>query len=131
MKLPSLLAVALLPFGLLAAPTAEAADLEIRQEAVARAAGAGLFERDRTCRLEGDAKSVNCRAGPGTKYKVVTTLGMWSEWVFDCVKSGECVNIGGKVNCGWHFIKYLGDHGCYINGHYTSDACTQASLGWC
>ncbi|KAL2131492.1 hypothetical protein VTI74DRAFT_4957 [Chaetomium olivicolor] len=136
MKVTTLLTGALLSLGLLAAPITEESALEVvsrEAEVTANKHQAGeLFKRkDVTCQLQGGAKEVNCRAGPGTNYKVVEQLGMWSSWVFSCVKSGECVNIGGKINCGWHYISYIGNNGCYINGHYTDDRCTLASLGRC
>ncbi len=44
------------------------------------------------------ASVVNCRAGPGTNYKVVLTVEKGTLGFFDSVKSGECVTVGGSTN---------------------------------
>jgi uncharacterized protein YgiM (DUF1202 family) len=101
MKLTSLLTVALLPTGLMAAPVAEeSADLVSRESvdvSVNESAG-DIFKRgDKFCTIVG-ASRVNCRSGPGTNYRVVTTFDKGLQPIFRCVKSGECINIGGSVN---------------------------------
>jgi uncharacterized membrane protein len=101
MKLTSLLTVALLPTGLLAAPVAgEIADVVAREPinvSVNEPAG-DLFKRgDKFCTIVG-ASRVNCCSGPGTNYRVVTTFDKGLQPIFRCVKSGECINIGGSVN---------------------------------
>lgn len=101
MKLTSLLAAALLPMGLMGAPIAEEAADVVARESVdvsANEPAGGLFKRTSVwCRVVG-ASEVNCRAGPGTNYGVETTISNGRMGVYTCVKTGECVNIGGKVN---------------------------------
>ncbi|EEP79579.1 predicted protein [Uncinocarpus reesii 1704] len=87
----SLLAAALLPLGLSATPVGVENGISAREDV-------NVFSRQR-CQIIGGAEQVNCRLGPGTKYRKDTTLGRYSYWRFDCVKSGECITIRGKVNC--------------------------------
>ncbi len=101
MKLISLLTAALLPGGLMAAPVAEeTADVVAREsdDVSPNPHASGLSSRtDGMCQIVG-ADVVNCRAGPGTNYKIVVQLkrGVWP--FFTCVKSGECITIGGSTN---------------------------------
>ena len=101
MKLTSLLTTALLPIGLMGAPIAEEAAGIVAREFVDVSANepAGiLFKRTSVwCSIVG-ASEVKCRAGPGTNYQVETTISKGRMGVYTCVKTGECVNIGGKVN---------------------------------
>ncbi|KAL2126632.1 hypothetical protein VTI74DRAFT_491 [Chaetomium olivicolor] len=129
MKLISLLAAAFLPMGLFAAPVTEdgVADIDAREPA-----DPGFSKREGSfpCDIVGGSKEVNCRAGPSTTAKVVYKLSKGDSYVFDCVKSGECVTINGAKNCGWDYL-YMGGQGCYVNGHYTDSSCTLANLGRC
>ncbi len=101
MKLISLLTAALLPIGLMAAPVAEeSADLVIREAidvSTNEPAGRLLKRNQQLCDIV-NASVVNCRAGPGTSYKIVKQFkkGEWS--AFTCYKSGECVTVSGSVN---------------------------------
>jgi uncharacterized protein YgiM (DUF1202 family) len=101
MKLNSLLTAALLPIGLMAAPIAEeAADVVAREpvDVSANEPAGSLIDRSSTmCKIVG-ASVVNCRSGPGTGYRVVTTLKRGEYGVFSCVKSGQCITVGGSVN---------------------------------
>jgi hypothetical protein len=49
------------------------------------------------CKIAG-VDVVNCRAGPGTDYKVLHTFKMGISPIFSCVKSGECITVNGAVN---------------------------------
>jgi len=147
MKFFSLLAAALLPAGLLAAPVADdkatAVELEAHAAAEARAAveareaadvslneaAFGLDKRAiQVCEIIGGSSRVNCRSGPRTSASVVRTLPRGETYAFSCVKSGECVVINGASNCGWDYSYTLG---CYVSGHYTDNDCTLARLGRC
>ncbi len=104
MKLTSLLTAALLPVGLMAAPVAnEIADVVAREsdDVSPNQPASGLSSRQlgpgNFCRIVG-ASVVNCRAGPGTGYKVVGTFSKGTLGFFSCVKSGECITIGGSTN---------------------------------
>ncbi|KXX73012.1 hypothetical protein MMYC01_210560, partial [Madurella mycetomatis] len=98
MQLISLLTAALLPVGLLAAPVAE--------DSVADPAGvspnedaAGLFKREPLiCGIVGGSSRVNCRAGASTSTRIVRTVEKGDWYLFDCVRSGECVTINGATN---------------------------------
>ncbi|KAK3293801.1 uncharacterized protein B0H64DRAFT_398724 [Chaetomium fimeti] len=119
MRITTLLTASLLPAGLLAAPADKSIDPHdgyVRRE--------GL-----SCAIV-NASAANCRSGPGTKYKVVTTLQGKTVGSFMCVKTGECVTDSGNVNCGWHQVA-VGDKTCYVSGHYTDENCTLANLGRC
>ncbi len=91
-----------LPTSLTAAPVAEdAADIAARDSAGVSATKpvSDIFKRiPVTCCKTVGASVVNCRAGPGTNYKVVTTVKKGDYEFYNCVKSGECVTIGGSVN---------------------------------
>ena len=50
------------------------------------------------------ASVVNCRAGPGTNYKVVMTVKKGDYEFYNYAKSGECITIGGSVN--WRVPNY-------------------------
>ncbi|KAH6854051.1 hypothetical protein B0I37DRAFT_441112 [Chaetomium sp. MPI-CAGE-AT-0009] len=147
MKFFSLLAAALLPTGLLAAPVADdkltAIEAEAHAAAEARAAveareaadvsrNEPAFSLDKreiqVCEIIGGSSRVNCRSGPNTSSGVVRTLPRGETYAFSCVRTGECVNIGGATNCGWDYSYTLG---CYVNGHYTDSDCTLARLGRC
>jgi hypothetical protein len=118
MQLSHLFTVALLPLGLLASPTDhEEAEIDVR-----------AIKRPQTCGIVGNAATVKCREGPGTKFDVRKTLRRGTEHDFWCVYSKECITIGGSTNCGWHYIPSLK---CFVNGHYTSGSCTRARLGSC
>lgn len=131
MKFFSLLAAALLPTGLLAVPVADnrltAIEIEAHAAAEARAAvetreaanvspNEPAFSLDKraiqVCEIVGGASKVNCRSGPNTSSSVVRTLPKGETYAFSCVKTGECVIIGGASN--WSvlptpvmFITYL------------------------
>ncbi|KAK4203628.1 hypothetical protein QBC40DRAFT_316403 [Triangularia verruculosa] len=147
MKFFSLLAAALLPTGLLAAPVADDNLIAIETEAHAAAEARAIVKtRDaadvslnepafslgkreiQVCEIVGSSSSVNCRAGPNTSSSIVRKLSKGNTYAFSCVTSGECVVIGGATNCGWDYSYSLA---CYVNGHYTDGKCTQARLGWC
>ena len=117
MKFFSLLAAALLPTGLLAAPVADgkltAIEIEAHAAAEARstveareAAGVSpnepAFNLDKravqVCEIVGGSSRVNCRSGPGTNYGVVRSLTRGETYAFSCVKRGECVVINGASN---------------------------------
>jgi uncharacterized protein YraI len=109
MKFFFLLATALLPTGLLAAPAAGDKATTIEAEAHAAAeARAAIEAREavsslenravQACEIVGGASRVNCRSGPGTNYGVVRSLPRGEIYGFSCVKSGECVVIGGATN---------------------------------
>jgi uncharacterized protein YraI len=99
MKVTSLLTAALLPMGLMGAPIAdEAADVVAREsvDVSANEPAVGLLAAT-WCSTVG-ASEIKCRAGPGTNYQVETTISKGRMGVYTCVKTGECVNIGGKIN---------------------------------
>ena len=97
MKLTTILAAALLPAGLMAAPVVdEVAEITPRTDAANEPSQ--IFKRDMTCYIIGGASRVNCRGGPGTKWKVVRTVKKGSKQIFHCVRSGECVTINGFRN---------------------------------
>jgi len=90
-----LLAGALLPFRLMAHPSA-AGEVESR----------GAISRPQHCSIVGGSETVKCREGPGTKYDVRRTLHRGDAYDFWCVLSKECVTIGGSTN--WYVLpKYL------------------------
>lgn len=123
MQLISLLAVALLPVGLMAVPVTEVDETQIS----ARDDGNEIFKRtDRLCYITGN--NVNCRTGPKLSSSIKYVLKKDSLYWFRCVKSGDCVTVNGATNCGWD---YAFDIGCYVNGHYTDSGCTLANLGRC
>jgi hypothetical protein len=101
MKLNSLLTAALLPIGLMAAPiTEEAADVVAREpvDVSPNEPAGALIDRNTTmCKIVG-ASAVNCRSGPGTGYRVVATFERGLYPIFSCVKSGQCITVGGSVN---------------------------------
>jgi uncharacterized membrane protein len=125
MKFFSLLAAALLPTGLLAAPATDGklaaieteahAAAEARAVVKAREAAADVspnepaFSLDKravqVCEIVGGASQVNCRSGPGTSYSVVRTLPRGNTYAFSCVQTGECVKIGGATN--WSVLPTL------------------------
>ncbi|KAK0634091.1 hypothetical protein B0T14DRAFT_86249 [Immersiella caudata] len=111
MHLSYLFTATLLPLGLLAAPSSAEEELDRR-----------AIKRPQTCGIVGNANTVKCREGPGTKWDVRTTLRRGTEHDFWCVYSKECITIGGSTNCGWHYIPSLK---CFVNGHYTSGSCTR------
>jgi uncharacterized protein YgiM (DUF1202 family) len=92
MKLTFFLTAALLPLGLVAAPVGEESTNIVAREPVDASANepaGGIFKRnEKMCQIVG-ASVVNCRAGPGTGYRVVTTVKRGEAGIFDCVKSGE------------------------------------------
>lgn len=121
MKFFSLLAAALLPTGLLAAPAGDgkltAIEIEAHAAADARAAveareaanvspNEPAFSLDKrevqVCEIVGGSSKVNCRSGPRTSASVVRTLTKGQTYAFSCVKTGECVVIGGASN--WSVI---------------------------
>ena len=119
MKFFSLLAAALLPTGLLAAPAADnklaaieteahaaaearAAVVETREPAADVSLNEAAFSLDKrevqVCEIIGGASKVNCRSGPRTSSSVVRQVTRGQTYAFSCVKSGECVVIGGSTN---------------------------------
>ncbi len=88
MKLTSLLTAALVPLALMAAPV-----IEETADVVAR----DMNDVKQVCAIVG-ASVVNCRAGPGTNYRVVGTFKKGDVGWFSCVKSGVCVTVGGSTN---------------------------------
>lgn len=98
MQLATLLAVALLPLGLMAAPVMEATGTT-----EARDLGTEIFKRSpQICRIVNTSSTVNCRKGPGTQYGVLTTFQKGERVQFSCVKSGECITDNGTVN--WYVL---------------------------
>lgn len=100
MKFSAIIAASFLALGTAANPIAELSDLEPRNATDEvfdkRVGGAG-------CRIIN--ADVNCRSGPGTQYRVIATAKKGVLYFFTCVKSGECINIGGSVNwCAWHAL---------------------------
>ncbi|KAL6849675.1 hypothetical protein ACO1O0_009218 [Amphichorda felina] len=100
MMVLSLLAAALLPFYATAIPVApEDGGPELVPMSVDANSGAEIFKRaTRDCAIIGGSAQVNCRAGPGTSYKVNDIVYRGTYYVFTCVKSGECVTINGSKN---------------------------------
>ncbi|KAK4096485.1 hypothetical protein N658DRAFT_480573 [Parathielavia hyrcaniae] len=128
MKLVSLLTAGFLTTGLFAAPVTEdgASDIEAREPA-----DVGVSKREvHRCYIVGGSPKVNCRAGPGTSYKVVRAFERGNWYNFGCVQSGECITLNGATNCGWDYTVWGGQE-CYVNGHYTDSSCTLAKLGKC
>ena len=85
--------------GLMAAPvTEDAVDVVAREsDGVSpnhHASGLSSRHNGIMCQTVG-ASVVNCRAGPGTNYKVVTTVKKGEWGIFTCVKSGQCVTVAG------------------------------------
>ncbi|KAL3963429.1 hypothetical protein ACCO45_000433 [Purpureocillium lilacinum] len=123
----AIIAASFLALGTAANPIAELSDLEPRNATDEvfdkRVGGAG-------CRIIN--ADVNCRSGPGTQYRVIATAKKGVLYFFTCVKSGECINIGGSVNCGWDRLSFRDfESPCFVNGHYTDNQCTVANLGKC
>ena len=87
MHLSYLVTTALLPLGLLASPGFAEDALDTR-----------AIKRPQTCGIVGNANTVKCREGPGTKWDVRTTLRRGTEYDFWCVYSKECITIGGSTN---------------------------------
>ena len=121
MQFTSLLTAALLPLGLLAAPSpvaeGDAADIAAREPAPGVSANDKVDVLSRRelqiCFIVGGSSTVNCRSGPGTNYRVVTTVAKDNLYWFSCVKSGECVTINGEKN--WLVrIFYLPRHALMI-----------------
>ncbi|KFY67162.1 hypothetical protein V496_01736 [Pseudogymnoascus sp. VKM F-4515 (FW-2607)] len=122
------LALILLPVLSLASPVAEAVESDEGPTALVsekRSSEDELFKRaDQYCSIINVSTTVNCRAGPGTGYAMKAYAHNGDKYYFTCYKRGECVN----GNCTWDYLK-AGK--CYINGYYTSSACSIANLGPC
>ncbi|KAL2793296.1 hypothetical protein BJX66DRAFT_306464 [Aspergillus keveii] len=100
----------------------DARDADISPEAI------GLEKRDRAiCKIvnSGSAR-VKCRKGPGFSYGIEAYVIPGKAYGFDCYKKGSCY----KGNCTWQRITWDG-RTCYVNGYYTNNKCTIASLGKC
>lgn len=87
----------LLPLGTLASPVAAADNsvpVSVPEELLeARDASPNeLFKRNVLCKITGSSKTVNCRSGPGTGYKVIASVKKGSYYSFGCYKKGSCVN---------------------------------------
>ncbi|KFZ21638.1 hypothetical protein V502_02917 [Pseudogymnoascus sp. VKM F-4520 (FW-2644)] len=121
----------LLPLGTLASPVAAPDNgmpvstpdelLEARD-----ASPSEIFKRNVTCKITGSSKTVNCRSGPGTGYKVIASVSKGSYYSFGCYKKGSCVN----GNCTWDRIFWDGKS-CYVSGVYTDSNCSASKLGKC
>jgi uncharacterized protein YgiM (DUF1202 family) len=103
MKFITLIAAAFLPLATLAAPFADgetdAFILKDRDISVDDSNGAGIFSRAaQNCKIIGDSATVNCRSGASTSSDAVYTVRKGDTYKFTCVKTGECVTIGGKTN---------------------------------
>ncbi|KAK4041116.1 hypothetical protein C8A01DRAFT_34849 [Parachaetomium inaequale] len=122
------LAGALLPLGLMANPTPEAAAAPEAVSDAGESLDTRAFSRPQHCSIVGGSSTVNCRTGPNTKYRVKMTMRKGNTYDFWCVYSGQCVTINGFRNCGWHYSK---QHDCFVSGHYTDNRCTLARLGSC
>ena len=59
-------------------------------DADAGAVPASLEKRGETCDILGN--NVNCRSGPGTNYRVVTTFNTERQIYFSCYKVGESIS---------------------------------------
>jgi uncharacterized protein YraI len=59
-------------------------------DADAGAVPASLEKRGQTCDILGN--NVNCRSGPGTSYKVLTTFDTERQIYFSCYKVGESIS---------------------------------------
>lgn len=156
MQLKTLLVGALLPLGLLANPTPEAAAVDA-PEVDAPELDARGFSRPQHCAIVGGSRTVNCRRGPGTKWGIKMKLKRGVQYPVWCVHSAQCVTINGFRNwyvygptslllpslllsfpfpvyrssltdlqSGWHYIK---QHDCFVSGHYTDNNCTYG-MSW-
>jgi hypothetical protein len=93
MQLTSLLIGALLPLGLLANPTPDAAAVD------APALDArGEFARPQQCAIKGASQRVSCRRGPGTGYSVKQKLERGRPYPVWCVHAAQCITIGEVQN---------------------------------
>lgn len=105
MKFVSLLVASLLPIVLMAAPVDDGGDVSMEGAepapgtTAARDVDDEIFKRaTRVCTIVGGSATVNCRSGPGTQYGVTDTVYRGSDYYFTCVKTGECIIIGGNQN---------------------------------
>ncbi|KAH7471454.1 hypothetical protein BFJ68_g17301 [Fusarium oxysporum] len=105
MKFVSLLVASLLPAGLMAAPVDGGGDISMvgaepaPGTTAARDVGDEIFKRStRVCTIVGGSATVNCRSGPGTQYGISDTVYRGNDYIFTCVKTGECIIIGGDQN---------------------------------
>ncbi|KAK4245556.1 hypothetical protein C7999DRAFT_16222 [Corynascus novoguineensis] len=121
MKLANLFLSSLFSAGIIAAPESKKVEIDPHHGYV--------HHHGLKCTIQ-NTSEVNCRSGPGIEYEVVTSLKKDFEGTFTCVERGECVTIDGFRNCGWDRIYHLGVP-CYVSGHYTSEECSLANLGWC
>ncbi|KAL2263945.1 hypothetical protein VTK26DRAFT_4132 [Humicola hyalothermophila] len=128
MQFKTLLIGALLPASLMASPTPEMGDHVTVAGGALDPRARHQFTRPQQCEITRVSRAVNCRDGPGTKYRVKHSLKRGRPHPFWCVQSGECVTINGFRNCGWHYVK---DLDCFVNGHYTDNRCTTARMGKC
>lgn len=95
MQLSSILALALLPVGILANPVPQPDEV---------AEPAQLFKRTvQTCSIIRSA--VNCRRGPSTSSGVKTKLAKGEQHKFGCVLKGECITIDGFGN--WYVTWFV------------------------
>ncbi|KAJ6071004.1 hypothetical protein N7467_012323 [Penicillium canescens] len=128
MKFQVTLAAAFLPLVALAVPTAEAQPAEpVPAEQVPRSLDEVSKRSSIGCKIvNSSSDKVNCRSGPGTSYPVVAYVFPGTTYTFNCYKSGDCY----EGNCTWDRVNYSGGV-CYVNGYYTSSACSTAALGKC
>jgi SH3-like domain-containing protein len=98
MQLKFLLAGALLPLGLMANPTPEAAAVPEAVGDAGESLSARAFSRPQHCSIVGGSSTVNCRTGPSTNYRVKMTMRKGNTYDFWCVYSGQCVTINGFRN---------------------------------
>lgn len=89
----------LLPFAVLANPVPEALN-ELSQSAIEEGdvnlsvaiQPSDLFKRStQYCSIVNVSTYVNCRTGPGTKYKAIATAHKGDKYYFFCYKKGECI----------------------------------------
>ncbi|KAJ5261313.1 hypothetical protein N7478_011908 [Penicillium angulare] len=140
MKFQATLVAALLPLVALAAPAAENAlefaqaipvkEVQAETEAVRRSASLEELSKRSSvsCKIiNSSSAQVNCRSGPGTSYSIAGYVATGSTYTFKCYKSGSCY----ENNCTWDQVPLEGGGVCYVNGYYTSSACSAAALGKC
>ncbi|KAL3484778.1 hypothetical protein BJX62DRAFT_243614 [Aspergillus germanicus] len=127
MKFPTTALALLLPLTLVTADSHRPVALEEGDPSVSPVISpAELFERATlvTCSIINVSSYVNCRDGPGTANKIIATAHNGDKYKFSCFAKGECIN----GNCTWDLLVWNGGR-CWINGYYTSAACSMANLG--
>jgi hypothetical protein len=123
MQLKLFVLAAFLPAGLMAMPSAEAAEAEIDSRAA--------IKRPQYCTIVGNSATVKCREGPGTKYDVRRTLRKGDSYDFWCVLSKECVTISGSTNwyvCGSAYARVVTDSLQWLALHPSAEMFRQRAL---